>query len=106
MQELMRGHKAEAGIIDWSDCKITDEEIKEVIKPFIPKEYKMKSNFTEYQNTKLERLKGIQEAKMQGKDINQEKAEIVVELQEAGILDEDGNHLAYPYCESIQFQRR
>ena len=34
---FVRGHRAERGIIDWSDCNIvvSDEEIHEAIKPFI-----------------------------------------------------------------------
>ena len=34
-QEFIRGRRAENGIIDWSDCKLTKEEIDDVIKPFI-----------------------------------------------------------------------
>lgn len=42
MQEnkgFIRGHRAESGIIDWSDCQMTKEEIDEVLKPFISKDF-------------------------------------------------------------------
>lgn len=34
---ICRGHRAEGGIIDWSDCNIgvSNKEIDEVIKPFV-----------------------------------------------------------------------
>lgn len=35
MQEFTRGHRAEAGIIDWSDCKIATEEINKILKPML-----------------------------------------------------------------------
>lgn len=34
-QGYTRGHRVESGIIDWSDCKLSKEEIDAVIKPFI-----------------------------------------------------------------------
>lgn len=41
-QGFIRGHRAENGIIDWSDCKLKKEEIDEVIKPFISKGFERK----------------------------------------------------------------
>lgn len=38
-QEFIRGHRAEHGLIDWSDCQMTKEEIDEVLKPFISKDF-------------------------------------------------------------------
>lgn len=34
-QELVRGYRAKGEIIEWDDCKLTKEEIDEVISPFI-----------------------------------------------------------------------
>ena len=34
-QELIRGYRAKGEIIEWNDCKLTKEEIDEVIQPFI-----------------------------------------------------------------------
>lgn len=34
-QEYIRGHRAKSEIIEWDDCKVTKEEINEVIQPFI-----------------------------------------------------------------------
>ena len=41
-QGFIRGHRAESGIIDWSDCKLKKEEIDEVVKPFISKGFELK----------------------------------------------------------------
>ena len=41
-QGFIRGHRAESGIIDWSDCKLKKEEIEEVLKPFGRKGYELK----------------------------------------------------------------
>lgn len=40
-QGFTRGHRAESEIIDWSDCKLTKEEIDAVIKPFIFKGFEV-----------------------------------------------------------------
>ena len=40
-QGFIRGYRAESEIIDWSDCKLTKEEIDEVIKPFITNKVKI-----------------------------------------------------------------
>ena len=37
-KEFLRGHRAKTEIIDWCDCKLSKEEIDEVIKPFVSKE--------------------------------------------------------------------
>ena len=34
-QEFMRGYRAKGEIIEWGDCKLTKEEIDDVIQPFI-----------------------------------------------------------------------
>lgn len=34
-QKYIRGYRAKSEIIEWSDCKLTKEEIDEVIQPFI-----------------------------------------------------------------------
>lgn len=34
-QGFVRGHRAESGIIDWPDCKITKKEIDDALEPFI-----------------------------------------------------------------------
>ena len=42
MQEnkgFVSGRILEKGLIDWSDCQFTKEEIDEVIKPFCSKEF-------------------------------------------------------------------
>ena len=34
-QEFVRSYRAKGEIIEWGDCKLTKEEIDEVISPFI-----------------------------------------------------------------------
>ena len=34
-QEFVRGHRAKGEIIEWNDCKLTKEEIDDVIQSFI-----------------------------------------------------------------------
>ena len=34
-QGFVKGERAEKGRIEWTDCKSTEEEFEEVIKPFI-----------------------------------------------------------------------
>lgn len=34
-QKYIRGYRAKSEIIEWDDCKLTKEEINEVIQPFI-----------------------------------------------------------------------
>lgn len=40
-QEFVRGHRAKSEIIEWDDCKLTKEEIDEVITPFITNKVKI-----------------------------------------------------------------
>lgn len=40
-QVVIRGHRAKSEIIEWSDCKLTKEEIDEVITPFITNKVKI-----------------------------------------------------------------
>lgn len=34
-QKYIRGYRAKSEVIEWGDCKLTKEEIDEVIQPFI-----------------------------------------------------------------------
>lgn len=38
-KEFLRGHRAESTIIEWGYCNLTKEEIDNVLKPFVPKEF-------------------------------------------------------------------
>ena len=40
-QEFVRDYRAKGEIIEWGDCKLTQEEIDEVISPFISNKSKM-----------------------------------------------------------------
>lgn len=40
-QELVRGHRLKSKLIECSDCKLTKEEIDEVITPFITNKVKI-----------------------------------------------------------------
>ena len=36
-KEFIRGRRVESGIIDWSDCQLSKEEIDKVLEPFVAK---------------------------------------------------------------------
>ncbi len=36
-KEYIRGHRAGSGIVDWSDCQLSKEEIDKVLEPFTTK---------------------------------------------------------------------
>ena len=40
-QEIIRGHRSKSNLIEWSDCKLTKEEIDEVIALFITNKAKI-----------------------------------------------------------------
>lgn len=40
-KKFVRGHRAKSEIVEWTDCKLTKEEIDEVLAPFITNKVKI-----------------------------------------------------------------